>query len=80
MLTESDLAGRRFVRLGPVSVTVHQKSMFPKMSEMQQTQEALRAKAFRMGADAVINVKYKMTNGMFSKDGDTGSGVAVRFE
>lgn len=80
MLTENSLPGRRYRRLGPVSVTVHQKSMFPKQSEMDQTQEALRAAAFKMGADAVIETKYKMSNGMTSKAGDTGSGTAVRFE
>ncbi len=80
ILTESNLPGRRYMRLGPVSVTVHQKSMFPKQSEMDQTQEALRAAALRMGADAVIETKYVMTNGMMSKAGDTGSGIAVRFE
>lgn len=80
VLTEGDLAGRRYVSLGPVSVTVHQKSMFTKVSEMEQTQQALRAAALAKGADAVIQVKYKMTNGQFSREGDTGGGIAVRFE
>lgn len=80
LLTEGDLVGRRYVHIGPVSVTVHQKSMFTKVSEMEQTQTALRAAAHAKGADAVIQVKYKMTNSLFSKDGDTGSGLAVRFE
>jgi len=80
VLTEGDLVGRRYVSLGPVSATVHQKTMFTKVSEMEQTQQALRAAALAKGADAVIQVKYKMTNSMFSKEGDTGSGIAVRFE
>lgn len=80
LLTESDLANRRFTRLGPVTAKVHQKTLITKIPEMQQLQEAMRAAAFAMGADAVINVKYKMTNGMFSKEGDTGTGIAVRFE
>ncbi len=80
ILTESDLVNQRYARLGPVSTTVHQKTLITKIPEMQQLQEAMRAAAFAMGADAVINVRYKMTNGMFSKEGDTGSGIAVRFE
>ncbi|MFT3722759.1 MAG: hypothetical protein QM773_04150 [Hyphomonadaceae bacterium] len=80
ILTESDLPNRRYIRIGPVSTTVHQKAMVTKVPEMQQLQDAMRASAFAMGADAVINVKYKMTNGMFSKEGDTGTGTAVRFE
>lgn len=80
LLTETDLVGRRYVRIGPVSATVHQKSMFTKVSEMEQTQQALRKAAHAKGADAVIEVKYKMTNSLFSKEGDTGSGIAVRFE
>ena len=80
ILTESDLSNRRFTPIGPISTTVHQKTMITKVPEMQQLQEAMRAAAFAMGADAVINVKYKMTNGMFSKEGDTGAGIAVRFE
>ncbi len=54
LLTEGDLVGRRYVHIGPVSVTVHQKSMFTKVSEMEQTQTALRAAAHAKGADAVI--------------------------
>jgi len=80
ILSESDLANHRYVRIGPVSATVHQKTLITKIPEMQQLQEAMRAAAFAMSADAVINVKYKMTNGMFSKEGDTGAGIAVRFE
>lgn len=80
ILTEADLVGRRYVRIGPVSATVHQKSMFTKVSEMEQTQQALRKAAHAKGADAVIEVKYKMTNSLFSKEGDTGSGIAIRFE
>jgi uncharacterized protein YbjQ (UPF0145 family) len=54
--------------------------MFPKVSPRDQMQEALKAAAFEMGADAVIEVKYEMVNPMFSKKGHTASGVAVKFE
>jgi uncharacterized protein YbjQ (UPF0145 family) len=79
-LTEGAMPGRRFVRIGPVSVVTHQTSMFPKISPREQAQEALRAEAFKRGADAVIEVKYTMVNSTFSKKGNTASGIAVKFE
>ena len=79
-LSESSMQGRRFVRLAPVSAVTHQKSMFPKVSPKQQVEDALRAEAFKAGADAVIEVKYEMGNAMTSKKGNRASGVAVRFE
>jgi len=79
-LSEGSMGGRRFVRLGPVSATTHQTSMFPKTSPRDQVQDALREKAFRMGADAVIEVKYDMNNAALSRKGNTASGVAVKFE
>lgn len=79
-LSDGSMQGRRYVRLGPVSVRTHQTSMFPKVGPREQVQEALRAAAFKMGADAVIEVKYEMVNAAFSKKGNTASGIAVKFE
>jgi uncharacterized protein YbjQ (UPF0145 family) len=79
-LSEGAMNGRRFVRLGPVSAKAHQTSMFPKVSAREQLGDALKDAAFKMGADAVIEVKYDMVNAMFSKKGHTASGVAVKFE
>lgn len=79
-LTEGSMNGRRIVRLGPVSAKTHQKSLFPKVSPREQVQEALRAEAFKLGADAVIEVKYDMNNAAFSTKGNIASGIAVKFE
>jgi uncharacterized protein YbjQ (UPF0145 family) len=79
-LNEGSIAGRQFVQLGPVSVTTHPTSMFMKVTPKEQTQEALKAAAFKMGADAVIEVKYQMVNSTFSRKGNTASGIAVKFQ
>jgi len=79
-LTEGAMNGRRYVRLGPVSAVSHQTSLFPKVSPRQQLEEALRAEAFKQGADAVIEVKYEMVNALTSRKGHRAGGVAVRFE
>lgn len=79
-LTEGAMNGRRYVRLGPVSAVAHQTSLFPRVSPRQQLEEALRAEAFKQGADAVIEVKYVMVNALTSRKGHRAGGVAVRFE
>ena len=79
-LNETSMQGRRFARLGPVSVTTHPTSMLMKVTPKEQAQEALKAAAFKMGADAVIEVKYQMVNSNFSRKGNTASGIAVKFE
>lgn len=79
-LSETSMPGRRYVRLGPVSARAHQTSLFPKTPAREQVQDALKAAAFKMGADAVIEVKYEMVNAMMSKKGNSASGIAVKFE
>jgi uncharacterized protein YbjQ (UPF0145 family) len=79
-LSETTMQGRRLVRVGPVSVTTHPTSMMMKVTPKEQAQEALKAAAFKLGADAVIEVKYVMVNSAFTKKGNSASGIAVRFE
>lgn len=79
-LSDGSMPGRRFARLGPVSVTTHPTSMMMKVTPKEQAQEALKAAAFKLGADAVIEVKYQMVNSTFSRKGNTASGIAVKFE
>lgn len=79
-LSETSMQGRRYVRLGPVNAKAHQTSLFPKTPAREQVQDALKAAAFKMGADAVIEVKYDMVNALMSKKGNTASGIAVKFE
>lgn len=79
-LSDGALPGTRFVRMGPVSVTTHPTSMMMKITPKEQAQEALKAAAFKLGADAVIEVKYQMVNSAFTRKGNTASGIAVKFE
>ena len=79
-LSDGSMQGRRFARIGPVSVTTHPTSMLMKVTPKEQAQEALKAAAFKLGADAVIEVKYQMVNSTFSRKGNTASGIAVKFE
>jgi uncharacterized protein YbjQ (UPF0145 family) len=80
VLSEQDLVGQRYVRIGPVSAVTHQRSLFPRTSPREDLQNALKAEALKVGADAVINVQYAMGNAMTSREGNRATGVAVRFE
>jgi uncharacterized protein YbjQ (UPF0145 family) len=78
-LSEQDIPGRPYQVVGEISSEVHQTSMFPKKSSRDLLDEDLRAKAARLGADAVIQIKYTSSNPMFSKKGSTAVGKAVKF-
>jgi len=78
-LSDQDIHGRPYQVLGEISSEAHQTSMFPKKSNRDLLDEDLRAKAARMGADAVIQIKYTNSNAMFSKKGSTAVGKAVKF-
>lgn len=80
MLTESTILGRPYTKIKAITVTTHQTSLFPKTPAMTELQAALKAEALKAGADAVIEVRYAMSNPMASKKGNTAVGVAVRFD
>ena len=80
VVIEQDFAGRRYVRVGDVRSEVHQKSIFPKTPAKDQLNDDLKMQAFKLGADAVLQVKYDMHNALTSTRGDIATGVAVRFE
>lgn len=80
VLTDRDTAGRRHTRVGDVRSEVHQKSIFPKTPSRDLLNADLREQAFRLGADAVVEVVYEMHNALTSTKGDIATGVAVRFE
>lgn len=77
-LSETDIP-YQYVRVREVKAEVHQKSMFPKTPSKELLDQDLRRQAARLGADAVINVKYDMNSAMFSKKGQHASGVAVKY-
>ncbi|MDP3736172.1 MAG: hypothetical protein Q8R02_02215 [Hyphomonadaceae bacterium] len=80
VLTEDNLAGRAVTVLGLVEAEAHQTSLFPKKTARDMLEEDLRAKAFALGADAVISIKFDMNSPMLSKKGSRATGVAVKFQ
>lgn len=65
--------------LGDVRAEIHQKSMMAKTPSRELADQQLREKAAKMGADAVIGIKYENNNPVFSKKGFIATGKAVRF-
>ncbi|HEV7691556.1 MAG TPA: heavy metal-binding domain-containing protein [Hyphomonadaceae bacterium] len=65
--------------LGAVNAEYHQKSIFSKADARGELDKQLRAAAARLGADAVVDVKYKMNSPIMSKKGQLASGTAVKY-
>jgi uncharacterized protein YbjQ (UPF0145 family) len=65
--------------LGAVNAEFHQKSVFSKTDARGELDKQLRAAAAKLGADAVVDVKYKMNSPMMSKKGQLASGTAVKY-
>jgi uncharacterized protein YbjQ (UPF0145 family) len=65
--------------LGPVSAEYHQKSMFSKTDARGELNKQLRAAAAKLGADAVVDIKYEMNSPMMSKKGQLAKGTAVKY-
>jgi len=65
--------------LGSVNAEYHQKSMFSKTDARGELDKQLRMAAARLGADAVVDIKYKMNSPMMSKKGQLASGTAVKY-
>jgi uncharacterized protein YbjQ (UPF0145 family) len=79
-LSETDAAGRAYTKLGEVRAEAHQTSMFAKTPARQMLETQLREAAARLGADAVINIKYTMKSPIMSKEGSSAVGVAVKYQ
>lgn len=79
VLTQEDLAGRTYDRLGEVQAEARQTSLFPKKPARVVMDEQLRAKAAALGADAVILIKYESYSPLLSKKGASAAGIAVKY-
>ena len=79
VLTEEDLAGRAYDRLGEVKAEARQTSLFPKKSARVLMDEQLRAQAAKLGADAVILIRYESYSPVLSKKGASATGIAVKY-
>jgi uncharacterized protein YbjQ (UPF0145 family) len=79
VLTEDDLAGRAYDRLGEVSASARQTSLFPKKTARAMMDEQLRSKAAALGADAVILIRYEASSPLLSRKGFSATGFAVKY-
>src|SRR4249920_2202132 len=57
-LSESDMTSRKYTSLGDVSVTVNKTTIFNKDPTRDDVNAKLREEAAKLGADAVILVRY----------------------
>lgn len=78
LVTEANVP-QQYVALGAVTSVVHPKSLSPKTPTRDLLDADMRAQAAKLGADAVIQVRYTMRNPGFSSKGSEAIGVAVRF-
>ena len=66
--------------LGEVKASKGAKTAFSKQPEMEEGEEALRKKAAKMGADAVINVQLDRGVSALSWKAVKGTGTAIAWE
>jgi hypothetical protein len=57
-ITETDMSDRNYIVAGDISVTVNKTTIFNKTPTRQMVNEKLREEALKIGADAVILVRY----------------------
>ena len=80
VITETDMSDRNYTVAGDISVTVNKTFIFSKTPTRKMVNEKLRQEALKIGADAVILVRYGSVGiGMFSYGSLNGKGRAVVF-
>ena len=80
IITESDMSSRNFTVVGDMSVTVNKTTIFNKTPTRQMVNEKLRNEAFKIGADAVILVRYGSPGmSLWSYGSLNGKGRAIVF-
>ena len=80
IITESDMSSRNFTVVGDMSVTVNKTTIFNKTPTRQMVNEKLRDEAFKIGADAVILVRYGSPGmSLWSYGSLNGKGRAIVF-
>ncbi|QEI08962.1 hypothetical protein FXN63_26265 [Pigmentiphaga aceris] len=80
VLSESDMADRKYLRLGDITVTVNKTSAFNATPTREMVNVKLQEKGAELGADAVIFVRYgDLDFSMFSWGTLEGKGRAIKF-
>lgn len=80
-VSEGDVAGRKYVSLGDITVNVNKTTVFNADPTREDVNKQLKMKASELGADAVILVRYG-TGGvsMMSWGSLEGKGRAIKYQ
>ena len=79
-VTENDITDRKYEVLGDISATVNKTTLFHPDPTPELVAEELRKEAAKLGADAVILVRYGTVGVSFVSWGSLdGNGRAIRF-
>ncbi len=79
IMSNDSLQDRKHVALCSVSANVKKLTLFHKNPTKEQVDIILAEKAKRLGADAIVNVTYKLKTGLSSWGILNASGTAIRF-
>lgn len=80
VVTEDDITDRKYRVLGEVSATVNKTTIFNKNPTREMVAEKLKQAAAKLGADAVIQVRYGNVGiSLMSWGSLSGKGRAVAF-
>lgn len=80
IVTEGEIADRPYIQVGTVTAKAGKFSWVSRNPDHSDVDRKLREKAQRMGADAVIRVRYTPTGAsLMSWGGIKGEGLAVRY-
>ena len=80
-LTEGDITDRKYTVLGDLAVTVNKLTVFNADPTRQQVDAKLKAEASKLGADAVILVRYGAVGISAASWGSLdGKGRAIKFD
>jgi len=80
IVTEADITDRKYKALGDIEVTVNKTTIFHSDPTPEKVKEELQKEAAKLGADAVILVRYGTVGVSFMSWGSlNGKGRAVIF-
>ena len=80
IITEGDIIDRPYAELGPVRTTRGRGTLFDRQPTRDTVNIRLTEQARRMGADAVVRVRYTVRSASaFSWGGMQAEGVAIRY-
>jgi len=80
VVTETDISDHKYKVLGDIEVTVNKTTIFNADPTREKVNEELRKEAARLGADAVILVRYGTVGVSFMSWGSlSGKGRAIVF-